>query len=151
MTSTQQFWAYFKPILEDTEAQTVLLSDADRMDRLIESSRSEEIYPAIFVMRPGYRGLKVENAALVAMFNVQLFVLCQGNIDNYDSQDAAFQQSEEIAELIVQALQHDSLTYKCWFDFSSLKMEPVVYTTVDATYGYEVMLKCGIIANEQFC
>lgn len=151
MTSTEKFWDYLKPILEDAEPQTVMLSDADRMDRLIESSRSEEMYPAVFVMRPAYSGLKADNAALVAMFNVQLFVLCQGRVDDYASQDAAFQQSEEIAELIVQALQHDSLTYKCWFDFGSLKIEPVVYTTVDATYGYEVKLKCGIIANEQFC
>lgn len=151
MTSTQKFWEYLKPILEDAEPQTVMLSDADRMDRLIESSRSEQMYPAVFVMRPAYQGQKMDNAVLVAMFHVQLFVLCRGTLDDYASQDAAYQQSEEILELIVQALQHDSLTYKCWFDFSGLKVEPVIYTTVDATYGYEVKLKCGIIANEQFC
>ncbi len=151
MTSTQKLWAYLEPILQTTEALKILLSDAERMDRLIEASRSEEVYPAIFVMRPKYSGKVFDGAALVAMFQLTFFVLCQGKLDDYDSQDAAYQQAEEMTELIVQTLQHDSRTYKCYFDFNGFQAEPVIYTMVDATYGYEVRLKLGIQVNEQFC
>lgn len=151
MTVTNAFWEYFKPILEETEPTSIQMSDADRMDRLVENSRSEELYPAIFVMRPKYSGVKFDDAALVTMFNVRFFVLCQASLDDPTSQDLAYQQAEEIVQSVVQTLQHDSRSYKCYFDFSTFTAEPIIYTTVDATYGYEAILKCGIITNEQFC
>jgi len=155
MTATDKFWAYFSLILEAQRAAhgvvKIQLSDADRMDRFVTDSRSEDVYPGIFVMRPFLKGKTTDNAMLFGNFKTKFYVFVKGDLDSYESQDAAYQLAETIAQDIVKQVQHDSRTYKCYFDLNTLKMEPVAYFVLDAAWGYEVEMTIGVTVNEIFC
>lgn len=148
MTDTL-FWPYLKPILEAQAVTYVQLSDANGMDRLLEDSRSEDVYPGIFVMRPKYRGRMVENALQLAEFQVIAYVFCYPTSQERDALDACYQQAEGIASAVLKQLHTDHRSYTNYLDFDSIQMEPVLYTTgADAAYGYELKLKLGLQANE---
>lgn len=144
MTPTDAFWAYFRPKCEAVTPKTVMLSDGHGMDTLLESSRSEDIYPAIFVLRPAYKGTVQDGAALIAVFEVIFFVFELDGENAYASAEAKVMD-------IVKDLVHDSRTYQCYFDFNTFRAEPVTYLTIDNTKAYEVKLKLGLISNHLFC
>ncbi|GAB2798696.1 hypothetical protein GCM10027275_50380 [Rhabdobacter roseus] len=150
MTPTDSlFWPYLRPILEAQPGVTyVQLSDANGMDRLLEDSRSEDVYPGIFVMRPKWNGRTVDNALLLTDFQVIAYFFCPAKPDDRASQDAAYQQAEALASGVIQQLQEHRYTYQNYLDFDSIRMEPVLYHTgVDAAYGYELKFKLGLEAN----
>lgn len=150
------FWPYLEPLLERHRASGDItyigMSDANGMDRLVESSRSEDVYPGIFVMRPKYIGNIIDNAALIAQFDVLLFVFQNCQTDDYDNQDEAFNHAEYVVAEIVKDLQHHRFEGRNFFDFNSVRIEPVMYQTgVDSASGYELKLKLGLIANSILC
>lgn len=155
MTPTEKFWAYFEPILQAQQAEhgvvKIQLSDADRMDRFVADSRSEDVYPGIFVMRPFYSGQLVDNALIYTNFRVRFYVFLRGELDSYPSQDAAYTSAEQIMQDIVKQVHHDARAWQVSFDINSLKAEPVAYFVLDAAWGYEVEMKIGIVANDILC
>jgi len=157
MTPTDDiFWKYLSPILDEQKAESGIvyakMSDANGMDRIIGDSRSEDVYPGIFVMRPKYRGNILDNALLLALFELTLFVFFKGDTDDHASEDQAYHNSETVACKIVNRLQHDRFAGKNYLDFDSITLEPVQYQTgVDATCGYELKARLGIPANHIFC
>jgi hypothetical protein len=156
MTPTDDlFWNYLEPILEiqktDNGVKYVAMSDGNGMDRMIEDSVSEDVYPGIFVFRPKYQMKRIENHLLVADFNTTIYIWCHGKLDDRDNQDESYQKAETIASAIILKLQHDERSYANFLNFDSIHMEPVVYLGADAAYGYEVKLKLGLVANEIFC
>lgn len=155
MTPTDKFWAYFEPILEAQQSQhdvvKIQLSDADRMDRFVADSRSEDVYPGIFVMRPFYSGQLVDNALIYANFKVKFYVFLRGDLADYASQDTAYAGAEAIVQDIVKQVHHDARAWQVSFDMNSFKAEPVAYFVLDAAWGYEVELKIGIVVNELLC
>ena len=150
-----KFWPYLSPILEVQKVASgvkyVEMSDANGLDRMMEDTRSGDVYPGIFVFRPKYTTQLIENHLLLVNFNTQFYVWCKGKLDDRDNQDAAFDKAEEILTAIIEQLQHDRRMYKNYLDFDSISVEPVVYLGVDAAYGYEVKLKIGLSANEIYC
>lgn len=143
------FWPYLEPILLDQGVTYVQLSDANGMDRLLEDSRSEDVYPGIFVMRPKYRGRMVDNALQLAEFQLIAYVFCYPDSQERADVDACYGQAEVIASAVLQKLHTDHRCYTNYLDFDSIHMEPVLYTTgSDAAYGYELKLKLGLQANE---
>ena len=146
---TQQFWEYLCPILEGIEGvSTVMLSDAERMDRLSSMSRSESIYPVVYVMRPRYRGEDQNTGVYVWQFQTTLYVFVGAALDDEAAQDAAYTQAEAIGMSLLARLHRDGKSYGCMFDMNSWDAEPVVYKTLDATFGYEISFKFGLYANE---
>ena len=152
MTATDIFWDYFQPIARDiADVRHVSLSDGDRMERLIANSVSENIYPAVFVLRPKYRPFDTGAGHFYAIFDVTFFVFCQSNVGETDSQDIAFDQAETIALAVLHQLRQDHLaTEKVDFEYGSAHMEPVTMMTLDSTQGYEVKLKLGLEAYQIF-
>ncbi|MPR36556.1 hypothetical protein [Salmonirosea aquatica] len=144
------FWPYLEPILRaQPGVNYVQLSDANGMDRLLEDSRSEEVYPGIFVMRPRYRGRLVENALQLAMFEMIAYFFCYADSQQREDVDAAYRQAEATASTVLKKLHTDHRCYANYLDFDSIQMDPVLYTTgSDAAYGYELKLKMGLPANE---
>ncbi|MCA0229879.1 MAG: hypothetical protein LCH91_05405 [Bacteroidetes bacterium] len=154
MTATTKFEEYFSPILEEQKAANgvakIQFSDADRMDRYIADSRSEDVYPGIFVMRPKYSGSLMDKAIMYSIFFVQFYVFVGGQLDNDASQDDAYNLSESIVSEIVKKVFADYREWKVYFDFNSLQVEPVAYFVLDAAWGYEVKMKIGIQVGDVF-
>lgn len=149
------FWPYLSPILEAQKVEKGVvyaqMSDGNGMDRMIEDTVSELVFPGIFVFRPKWSLQRVENHILMTNFNTQLYVWCKGKLDDRAAQDEAFARAETIVSSIILKLQHDSRQYKNFLDFDSVTSEPVVYLGAEAAYGYEVKLKLGLESNEIFC
>ena len=157
MTPTASiFWPYLLPILEMQKAENgieyIKMSDSNGMDRLLADSRSEDVYPGIYVLRPKYAGQLIENALMVARFDLTLFVFVSADQDDYTKEDAAYEHAEKVIGAIVKQLQHDKFVYKNYLDFDSIRIEPIMYMSgVDSAYGYELKMKLGLPANEVFC
>ena len=157
MTPTHSiFWPYLSAILEPQKTKSgikyIQMSDANGMDRLLGDSRSEDIYPGIFVLRPKYAGVMVDNAMMLARFEATILCFQRARIDDYEQEDAAMDFTEQVLSDVVKDLVHDMRQYKNYFEFESLRMEPVMYNTgVDAGYGYELKVKLGLPANNLFC
>jgi hypothetical protein len=146
---TEQFWEYLEPILTDLPGVAkVMLSDAERMDRLSAASRSEDIYPAIFVMRPRYRGEDANTGVYVWQFWATLYIFLTAPLDDDAAQDTAYTQAEGMAMTLLRRLNMDGKAYNAMFDMNSFEAEPVIYKTLDATFGYEIKFKFGLFANE---
>lgn len=157
MTPTKSiFWPYLSPILETQKTKSgieyIKMSDANGMDRLLADSRSENTYPAIFVLRPKYAGAMVDNAMILARFEVTLYCFQRSKIDDYDQEDEAMDFTEQVLSEVLKDLVHDMRVCKNYLDFDSVRMEPVMYNTgVDAGYGYELKIKLALPANHIFC
>lgn len=157
MTPTDNiFWPYLLPILEEQKTengiQYIKLSDSNGMDRMLADSRSEDVYPGIYVLRPKYAGQLIENALTVARFDLTLFVFIQADHSNYTNEDAAYSYAEKVVGAVVKQLQHDRFVSKNYMDFDSIRIEPIMYMSgVDSAYGYELKMKLGLPANEVFC
>lgn len=156
MTPTDTlFWPYFSRVLEAQKAENgvvyIQMSDGNGMDRMMEDSTSETVYPGIYVFRPKWSTKMIENHLLTTVFNTQFYVWCKARLDSRTSQDDAFELAETIISSIIKQLQHDSRSYANYLDFDSISAEPVLYLGADSAYGYEVKLKLGLAANEIFC
>lgn len=150
------FWPYLLPILDSQKAENgviyIRMSDSNGIDRMLADSRSEDIYPGIFVLRPTYSGQMLDGALLLAKFDVTLFCSAIGNPSDYASEDQTYAHAELIACAITRRLQHDTFSGRCYLEFDSVRLQPVMYHSgVDAAYGYELKLKLGLPANEIFC
>lgn len=147
MLPTDIFWTYLQPILEGIDGvASVQLSDAERMDRLSIASRSEDIYPAAFVMRPRYKGVDDNTGVYVHKFQTTLYFFVVAGMEEAE-QDTAYQTAERMATDLMQRLFMDGKAYDCLFDLNSFSAEPVIYKTIDATYGYEVSFEVGLYIN----
>lgn len=147
MLPTDLFWEYLKPILEAIEGVTsVALSDAERMDRLSMASRGADVYPAAFVMRPKYRGLDENTGVYAHKFKTTMYFFVMAGPEEAE-QDAAYQTAERMSVDLMNKLFIDSKTYACLFNISTFEAEPVIYKTIDATYGYEVSFEVGLYIN----
>ncbi|WP_254561799.1 hypothetical protein [Dyadobacter diqingensis] len=156
MTPTDNlFWDYIAPILETQKAEKgvkyVKMSDGNGMDRLLEDSVSEDVYPGIFVLRPKYTTKYVESHILMVNFNTVFYVWCYPDKNDRESQDSAYTHAENIVATIINKLQHDERVCKNFLDFDSIQVEPVLYVSVDSAYGYEVKMKLGLVANHILC
>jgi len=156
MTPTDNlFKPYLLPIFEqqkiDNGVTYVEMSEGNGMDRMLEDSRSENVYPGIFVLRPKWTTKKIEGHILMVNFSTVFYVWCHGKIDDRDSQEQSYNHAETITTAIIKKLQEDSLIYKNFLDFDSIQAEPVIYLGPDSTYGYEIKLKLGLPTNALFC
>lgn len=157
MTATDDlFWPYLLPILEEQKTENgityIQMSDSNGMDRMLTDSRSEDVYPGIYVLRPTYAGSMVDNSLMIARFNLTLFTFIHSKMDEYSLVDAAFAKAEKTIGDIIKRLQHDRFSWKNYMDFDSIRIEPVMYMSgVDAACGYELNMKLGLPANEIFC
>lgn len=127
------------------------LSDANGMDRMIEDSATEDIYPGIFVMRPKWSGRNQAEALLTTLFDVTFFVFCAADSIERENQDAAYDRAEEIASSVITKLQADRREYRNYLDFDSIRSEPVLYHSgLDSAMAYEVKFKMALAAGEIF-
>ena len=150
--TTELFWNYFEPAVTNIDGvRNVKLSDGDRMERFVTASVSEDLYPAVFSFRPKYR--IVDNGAqqYYCVFETVFYVFCLSSIGDEDSQDAAFDQAEEMALAILNKFRMDHFEGdQVDFEYGSARLEPVTMMTMDSAQGYEVKLKLGIQANAIF-
>lgn len=152
MTTTDLFWDYFKPLAEAVPGVTsVRLSDGDRMERLISSSVSKKIYPAVFAFRPIYKVMDTGADQYYAMFEVVFYVFCHSKPGDEASQDAAFAEAETIGLAVLHQFRADHLSGSAVeFQYGTARLEPVTMMTLDSTQGYEVKLTLGLAANGIF-
>jgi len=150
MTITDRFWSFFQPIAQSADGVIYTqISDADRIDRWITDSASQDTYPGVFCLRPRYNGS--DDAVMTTYFDVVFYVFVRGALDDYDAQDEAYTKAEEIVQHIVMELTHKKFDGECFFDFNKFKTEPVAYQVIDSVWGYEVRLQLGLIANDILC
>lgn len=95
MTPTDNlFKSYLLPIMEAQKAANdvayVEMSEGDGMDRMLEDSRSETVYPGIFLLRPKYTTRRIDNFLLQAVFNTTFYVWVKGKLDDRVAQEAAY-------------------------------------------------------------
>ena len=153
-TATNRLWNIFAPIAAAApQVVYVMMSDAYRLDRWAADSRSEDVYPGVFLMRPRYVG----TLDMQAEFEVVFYVLVWGSLAlhqdadaAYNEQDAAYHQAEIIVTNIIQSLVHLGYEAKINYD-KRYNIEPIIYQEVDSVWGYEVKLRFGIPANDLIC
>ncbi|MVM35294.1 hypothetical protein GO755_35055 [Spirosoma sp. HMF4905] len=148
MSCTKLFYAFFEPIAASVEGvKTVHQSGGDKMDRLLAASSSEDIYPAVFALRPKYalEDNGAENA--LAWFDSTYYVICRGEMGQQELEDAAFDEAERIGLAISLAIRENH-GITCLVDPSTkVFMEPITMITLEASYGYEVRMRVGLMAN----
>ncbi|MGM9508610.1 hypothetical protein ACS5NO_12815 [Larkinella sp. GY13] len=152
MITRELYWNYFQPLATAIAPEgLVLMAEADRMERLLTASVNKKIYPAVFSMRPAYKVIDNGAEQFALRFSVIFYVFCKSKAGDEASQEAAFDQAEEIALAIIKQLRRDHLeTVDVDFDYNSAALEPVTLMTLDATQGYEVKLQLVLAANEVF-
>ncbi|WP_266364182.1 hypothetical protein [Tellurirhabdus rosea] len=149
-TATQLFWSYFEPIAQATPGvNKVLLSDGDRMDRLVADSRSEDLYPVVFLLRPRWTGREMGGMD-VAAFDVRFFVFVEASMAEDADQDRAYDDAERIASDIIRTIREGGRVYESVFDFDSLSIDPVRFVGMDTVWGVECRCKIGLAVNEIF-
>lgn len=152
MTPTQRFYNYLQPILAATPGvATVTFSDGNRLDRLVESTVSREMYPACFFIRPKYQGHDENNGTLWARFSTIVYLFEKAALSDYAEQDAAYERCEAMVTSITQRLYHEAKLYRCLFDLNAFHAEPVEYQLLDSAWGYEVRLQIALPANDLWC
>lgn len=148
MSCTKLFYSFFEPIaLAVDGVKTVHQSGGDKMDRLLAASQSEDIYPAVFSLRPKY-GLEDNGADnFMAWFDALFYVICRSEMGNEVEEDLAFDEAERIGLAITLAIRKNhGLT--CLVDpATKVFMEPITMVTLEASYGYEVRIRVGLMAN----
>jgi hypothetical protein len=149
MTCTGQFWEFFRPLAESVPGvTTVKRSGGDKMDRLLAASRAEDIYPAIFLLRPKY---SIENNGAdnsVAWFDATYYVICSGQMDEDEAEDLAFDQAEQMATELSVNIREQADDYLVLIDpAAKIFMEPISLITSEATFGYEVRFRIGLMVN----
>ena len=152
MTPTDDlFWPYLLPIFENQKSKNgvayVQKGDGNGMERMLEDTTSENVYPGIFTFLPKYSTRKVENHLLLADFNTTFYVWCKPDDSERETEDATYAQAEKIVNDIVAKLHRDSRCYQNYLDFDSIRIEPVHYLGVDTALGYEVKMKLALAAN----
>lgn len=151
MTPTQLLWNFLKPICQQDGIEYVAMSDGDRMDRFSAASVSQTVYPGVFVMRPRYRVRDTTNGLIMLNYELKIYILAKGDLNDFESQDSAFDFSESVATNILQELNRKYLEEKtCWFDLNDSGMDPVMYVTLDSAWGYELTIRLGLESNQLF-
>jgi len=149
MSVTKEFWDYFKPICESVEGVVYTqMSDGNRWERILESSRKEKTYPGVFALRPKYK--LTDNGAdqTLGWFDVTFFVFCYPEkVGSYPHEDAALDHAEEIAAEIYRKLRADDGRSILFDDGRPIHFEPVSWLLTDAAYGYEVKVKFALPVN----
>lgn len=144
MSPTNIYWQYFRPIAEGiAQVKTVKLGDGGTVDRMTADSRSEDLYPCVFSLRPKYKLHDNGAHQYLAFFDVVFFVFVPADLDDYASQNAAFNEAEQIALTILQQFKADNNQH-CLIDVNTIICDPVSLMTVDAVYAYEVRCKLGL-------
>ena len=151
MTPTQLLWNFLKPICQQDGIEYVAMSDGDRMDRSSAASVSQTVYPSVFVMRPRYRVRDTTNGLIMLNYELKIYILAKGDLNDFESQDSAFDFCEGVATNILQELNRKYLEEKtCWFDLNDSGMDPVMYVTLDSAWGYELTIRLGLESNQLF-
>ncbi|MGF7217479.1 hypothetical protein GGR92_003653 [Spirosoma lacussanchae] len=151
MTSTQQFWQFFKALADAVPGmKTVTRSGGDKMDRLLGSTRSEDIYPATFLLRPKY-SLEENGAGLVtAWFDATYYVLCSAQMGEEADEDSAFDEAERLASTLSVLIRQQEDGYKTLIDpMAKVFMEPIQMVNGEASFGYEVRQRIGLMVNAE--
>lgn len=153
MIGTTLLWDYFEPIAQTVPGvRHVAQSDANKMDRLAQASVLDDIYPAVFMLRPKYRF--VDNGAdqYYAAYNLTFYVFAQCAVGDDESADAAFDQTEQMAMAVLAKFRDDHReTSFVDFEFKTATLEPVsLMTGMDSTVGYEVKCVLSLQANAIF-
>lgn len=144
MSPTNIYWDYFKPIAEAIEGvTTVKFGDGATIDRMTADSRSEDIYPCVFGLRPKYKLHDNGAQQYLAFFESVFFVFVPAPLDDYEAQDAAYDQAESIALAILQQFKLDN-NQQCLIDINTVTCEPVSLMTVDPVNAYEVRCKLAL-------
>ena len=151
-TCTTSFWNFFNPLAGSVPGiNTVNRSGGDKMDRLLSISRSQDIYPAAFLLRPKY-SLEDNGAGLsIAWFDATYYVICVGDMSSDVDEDVAFDEAERLATAICAKIQQSPDTdYKVIIDpAQKIFLEPITMVTLEASYGYEVRIKVGLMVNSE--
>ena len=72
------------------------------------------------------------------------FVFVPAPLDDYQAQDAAYDQAESISLAILQQFKLDN-SQQCLIELNTVTCEPVSLMTVDNVYAYEVRCKLGLV------
>ncbi|MCX6216570.1 hypothetical protein [Spirosoma sp.] len=149
MSVTNQFWAYLKPKALSVEGVVYsMLSDGNRWERVLGDSRSENVYPGFFCLRPKYKIVNNGADQVLGWFDVTFFVFCHcKRPGDYAEEDAAFDKAEEIAADLYKLLEGDDGKQILFDEDKALSMEPVSWLISDAVYGYEVKLRFALPVN----
>ncbi|WP_020603139.1 hypothetical protein [Spirosoma spitsbergense] len=151
MTCTNLFWDFFKPLAQSVPGvNTVSQSGGDKMDRLIANSRSEDLYPAVFLLRPKYSTEDNGAGLSMAWFDATFYVVCAGNMSDELDEDRAFDEAEQMATGIAATIRSQEDNYTVLIDpLAKTFMEPVSMVTLEASYGYEVRFRIGLMINAE--
>lgn len=151
MTCTDTFWKFFKEQAEAVPGvNTVNRSGGDKMDRLLASSRSEDIYPACFLLRPKYSVGDNGAGATVAWFDAMFYLVCQTDTASDEAEDAAFDEAEQMATVLWAMIRNQQDDYRVYIEpETKIFLEPVTLVGVDATAGYEVKIRVGLMVNQE--
>lgn len=151
MTCTQTFWNFFKEQAEAVPGvATVNRSGGDKMDRLLASSRSENLYPACFLTRPKYSVADNGAGATIAWFDAMFYLICESDMGNDEAEDAAFDEAEQMATVLWAMIRNQQDDYKVYIEpDTKIYLEPVTMIGIDAALGYEVKIRVGLLVNQE--
>ncbi|OIN55420.1 hypothetical protein BLX24_31105 [Arsenicibacter rosenii] len=144
MTPTSIYRDFFRPVAEAVPGvKTVMFGDGSTVDRMTADSRSADMYPCIFSLRPRYR--MHDNGAhnYLAFFEAVFYVFVPAPVDDYGAQDAAYDQAEQMALAVLQQFK-DGDGEACILETNTIECEPVSMMTVDPLSAYEVKLKLAL-------
>lgn len=146
---TNKFESYFKNICAKvTELAYVAMSEGPEIDRFIEDSLNEKVYPALFFLRPTYRLTDNDSGFVTAKFEAIFYVFQKPTgTDNADV-DAAFEHTELIAMKLQKELLKTDEHYMGLFSLNNWQAAPITSMTLDLAVGYEVKFNIELPIND---
>lgn len=149
MNVTKQFKDYFIPLAKTVPGiNYAVLSDGDRMERFLADSRSEDVYPGVFCLRPKCRLSDNGADQTLGWFEVTFYVFCYcSGLGDYADEDATYDEAERLATEIYKKLRAEDGERILFEDGRALMLEPVSWLVTDACYGYEAKVRFALPIN----
>ncbi len=163
MTPTEKYWNFIQQIANQIPAiRKKVLADGDGLDRFVESTVSEDMYPCLLSIRPRYRASDNGMGMFFAYFEAKIYIVCKTQINDYGTDDlyarvdGDYNNAETLATELGSKINHynrDRTTdpFGIEFSFNDWSAEPVQFLTTDNCVGYEITFRIGLPAADVLC
>jgi len=111
--------------------------------RLLEGSRSSEIYPYVWVEYADGRGLDNGGGALSALYDCRIFIAGSAGLGDDPGEEKVLQITEDILFRLLLRLRSLKLKRKIIFELDNTKWMRVKIAQIDNNFGWELLLQVG--------
>ena len=129
------FVGYFRKLASEHTAIKSFVHGAS--ERIISQTRSELSYPCLWLETPSLK-IAASDADIQGWRTSAFVVFTNSPADDYDEQDALWQQTEQIVLDILARIKRESRSLQFKIDLNSVQIDPIHTLFVDNDYGWRV-------------